>query len=460
MFQEWVETKHVSIAICNQCCHILRLMYSFKQMCTKNSDTLRGYVSQLTEGGEMADMMKNKKKIEVKVSLKSVKKYVDRLNNKTHNSDKNKEDTIKDKLDLKSENECDEVELQSALEPKIEIVEHKIDENVIEERTVKKGRGKKNNVLIYGNDLQEKSSTSTLDSLSKLVGEANAEGIEIIKKIVGSPIKQPHWDLMDLESSGEFEPPGVELLLTVSPEILLPQPETSPVLSTPATKSNSGIRPSEIETIYIKQEIDESNSNLLESEEPELDDIAQNLLNRTDNFCTVCNKKFQCQSYYERHITIHTGLKTHKCLLCSKMFTRKSTLKTHMNTHTSESYYPCCFCGEIFNYKSVWQNHVTLHDRIDYKPREKTKKNYKHSYFPCGVCAKVFSSKGNLKTHLNIHNRSPDTVFNGYRKYSNSLPTKKAPCPICGKMILKTYMSIHISTHSSEFLWLKNQIGK
>lgn len=457
LFQEWVDTSDVSIAICNQCCHILRLMYSFKQMCTKNSEILRGYVSQLTEGGGMAEMKKYKKKIEVKVSLKSVKKYVDHLNSKTTSSDRNKvfDQTIKDKLD------SDEMELQSALEPKIEIVEHKIDENVIKikknvEETIVKKRGKKNDVLIYGNDLQEKSSTSTLDSLSKLVGETNAEGIEIIKKIVGAPIKQPHWDIMDSESN-DFEPPGIELL-TVSPEVLL-LPETSPDLS--ATKSNSEMRPrDEIETIYIKQEVDETNTALQNELEPELDNVVQDLLNRTDNFCTVCNKKFQCQSYYERHITIHTGLKTHKCLLCSKMFTRKSTLKTHMNTHTSESYYPCCFCGEIFNYKSVWQNHITIHDRTEYKPREKTKRVYKHSYFPCAVCGKVFSSKGNLKTHLNIHNRSPDAVFNGYRKYSNSLPTKKAPCPICGKMILKTYMSIHISTHSSEFLWLKNQIGK
>lgn len=372
-------------------------------MCIKNNKFIRGYVSQLKS---------NTSTDKANISLQELKDYVDNVplaqfitSTILINSNKSpsRREVIPEKQSrIKRErNQVGqlEVEVLENFEPEINIHESDTKIEIVENPIIVNEKTKNNNnnnikgakpefhPLTQNNDFQEKSSTQTLDLLKNLVHGTQSAAVDKLRELITKPISE--------ESNDDF---------------LFQEKENEQAVNN-------------FEAIFVKPEPSDD----LEPEEHnisggESEDIApipeeiQSLLNRHDKYCPICRKTFLCKSYYERHITMHTGIKNYQCEICLKRFTRKSTLKTHFMVHTGDASFTCPLCHKIFTQKGNMKSHMQTH--------------YSVKNFRCYECGKNFSLKSNLKTHLALHEKG-----------------KRQQCPICRKLIAKNYFAAHLNMH-------------
>lgn len=139
--------------------------------------------------------------------------------------------------------------------------------------------------------------------------------------------------------------------------------------------------------------------------------------------CSLCGKCFACESYVQRHMTIHSGKKPHQCLTCKKCFVRKANLRRHIRTHSETKPYQCVTCQASFTSKPNLNRH-----RIKYCGKERHK---------CEICNMCFIRIEELNSHTLMHT--------GEECYT---------CSICGiwytsQRSINSHMQTHIeSSHT------------
>ncbi|XP_075207214.1 uncharacterized protein LOC142312198 isoform X1 [Anomaloglossus baeobatrachus] len=108
----------------------------------------------------------------------------------------------------------------------------------------------------------------------------------------------------------------------------------------------------------------------------------------------------------------------------------KTSFATNKKNHTEEKIISCSECGKCFNYKSQLVGHERIH--TGEKP------------YICSECGKCFSSKSNLVKHEKIHT--------GEKPFS---------CSECGKCFSsKSHLAVHQKIHTGEKPYPCSECGK
>ncbi|XP_077111591.1 uncharacterized protein LOC143767269 [Ranitomeya variabilis] len=129
------------------------------------------------------------------------------------------------------------------------------------------------------------------------------------------------------------------------------------------------------------------------------------------------------------HERPHTEEKPFLCAECGKCFKKKSVLFRHLKIHT-ENPFLCSICGKHFSQKSDLVEHQIIHERE--KP------------FSCPECGKCFREKLNLVQHLRIH-----------------MGEKPFACSECGKCFTqKSALVTHQRIHTGEKPFSCSECGK
>ncbi|XP_037633148.1 zinc finger and SCAN domain-containing protein 2-like isoform X1 [Sebastes umbrosus] len=102
--------------------------------------------------------------------------------------------------------------------------------------------------------------------------------------------------------------------------------------------------------------------------------------------CHTCEKVFNNNSNWRRHLRIHTDEKPFTCKTCEKSFKCSGNLIKHMRIHTGEKSYPCKTCEKYFRSSSNLMDHMRTH--TGEKP------------YLCKTCGNYFRSNGNLMDHM------------------------------------------------------------
>uniref|UniRef100_T1IC24 C2H2-type domain-containing protein n=1 Tax=Rhodnius prolixus TaxID=13249 RepID=T1IC24_RHOPR len=111
-----------------------------------------------------------------------------------------------------------------------------------------------------------------------------------------------------------------------------------------------------------------------------------------DMNCPHCNKRFDKQDRFDRHLQIHTQDGPFPCDYCSAVEKDKASLKMHWRKeHSENKAHMCQACGEAFSRREDLVKHNIRHDKI--KP------------YPCKEpsCNKAFAYRSDLRKHLVIH---------------------------------------------------------
>ena len=104
--------------------------------------------------------------------------------------------------------------------------------------------------------------------------------------------------------------------------------------------------------------------------------------------CPLCEKIYNVEDLFKRHLRTHTATKRHKCEHCEKSFNTPSELKIHMHSHTGDRPYICNICSKGFTKPALLKAHMDVH----------TGKRHQ-----CPTCEKYFASSGYLKMHMRKH---------------------------------------------------------
>ncbi|XP_077109951.1 uncharacterized protein LOC143766282 isoform X2 [Ranitomeya variabilis] len=128
--------------------------------------------------------------------------------------------------------------------------------------------------------------------------------------------------------------------------------------------------------------------------------------------------------------SVNAGIKPYSCSECGKCFNHKSQLASHQRIHTQEKPYSCLECGKCFNHKSNLVTHQQIHA---------TEKPYS-----CLECGKAFKQKTVLVAHQRSHT--------GLKPYL---------CSVCGKCFSqKSDLNRHHRLHTGEKPFACPQCGK
>lgn len=149
-------------------------------------------------------------------------------------------------------------------------------------------------------------------------------------------------------------------------------------------------------------------------------DIQSDQVNQLD--CTMCNKTFESQYGFVRHIQNHALFpESFNCDICGSNIKKKKDLLGHMKDKHSGIKHPCSICGKEFNRSSYLSVHKRIHE--DVRP------------FKCTTCGHAFITAGALSFHMKKHN--------------NTMP--QCPCQYCGKVFDRSGALVeHVRLHTGE----------
>ncbi|XP_073536878.1 oocyte zinc finger protein XlCOF8.4-like [Phyllobates terribilis] len=159
-----------------------------------------------------------------------------------------------------------------------------------------------------------------------------------------------------------------------------------------------------------------------------------------------CSKHFNQKLRLVRDKSIHTGEKPYSCSECGKCFPRKSNLVRHQRIHTGVKPYSCSECGKCFAHKSHLVSHHKLH--TGEKP------------FSCSECGKCYVDKSHLVTHQRTHTgEKPFSCSECEKCFTDKsnflrhqrIHTGKKPfsCSECGKCFyVKSFLVVHQRIHT------------
>ncbi|XP_075208143.1 uncharacterized protein LOC142313042 [Anomaloglossus baeobatrachus] len=154
----------------------------------------------------------------------------------------------------------------------------------------------------------------------------------------------------------------------------------------------------------------------------------------------------------------HQTVQAFSCSECGKSFKYKSILAIHQRTHTGEKPFSCSECGKSFGIKSDLIRHQKTH--TGEKP------------FACSDCAKYFTHKSHLLQHQKIHTEekpfSCSECGNCFRWRADLLKhvrihtgEKPYSCLECGKCFNnKSYLLTHQRIHTGEKPFSCSDCGK
>ncbi|XP_064096702.1 zinc finger protein 607-like [Macrobrachium nipponense] len=115
--------------------------------------------------------------------------------------------------------------------------------------------------------------------------------------------------------------------------------------------------------------------------------------------CDKCGQSFSTESYMQKHILSHSGIRPYTCVDCGKTFLSASHRNQHRRIcHSPVKMYQCSFCGKRFKTKDLMNYHESNHRGE--KP------------FKCEVCGYATAYRNTYYAHRKKHliaQRSSDT---------------------------------------------------
>ena len=77
--------------------------------------------------------------------------------------------------------------------------------------------------------------------------------------------------------------------------------------------------------------------------------------------CDICGT-YVNKRYIKTHLLIHSDKKLYSCSVCGLRVINKSSLKNLMQTLTKEHMIVCEICNKTFNQNSNYKRHLKTHD--------------------------------------------------------------------------------------------------
>uniref|UniRef100_A0A8C6TVU4 C2H2-type domain-containing protein n=1 Tax=Neogobius melanostomus TaxID=47308 RepID=A0A8C6TVU4_9GOBI len=170
--------------------------------------------------------------------------------------------------------------------------------------------------------------------------------------------------------------------------------------------------------------------------------------------CSVCNRGFDSEQKYERHIRDHqkgeksdAGYSTSEnprlfsCIDCGARFPTELRLSEHKKTHRIEMAFRCSVCEKGFNRRQTYERHIKLHSTkpsVQTEPQEAEEMDEDSTpeSFSCKYCGKRFNTKQSLSYHERTHKIK--------RTFS---------CFVCNKGFNKRPAYVqHLRMHQDEYL--------
>jgi len=106
--------------------------------------------------------------------------------------------------------------------------------------------------------------------------------------------------------------------------------------------------------------------------------------------CTICGKAFQFRGDYNRHLVVHSAVRTFTCPTCGLGFKRKDNFNSHLATHSMARPFKCQTCNKTFKRKADKE----VHERIHTGERAKE--------FRCSKCNKGFYRSSTRNQHERV----------------------------------------------------------
>ncbi|XP_068236538.1 zinc finger protein 665-like [Palaemon carinicauda] len=175
--------------------------------------------------------------------------------------------------------------------------------------------------------------------------------------------------------------------------------------------------------------------------------------------CDKCGQSFSTESYLQKHILSHSGVRPYTCVDCGKTFLSASHRNQHRRMrHSPVKLYQCSFCGKRFKTKDLMTYHENNHRGE--KP------------FKCEICGYATAYKNTYYAHRKKHltaknSNTPETESaapsakrtRGSRKNEVSESKDKCKKNILIKPKLTSTKNQQISSSSSKHEYLPNVCG-
>ncbi|XP_034232170.1 zinc finger protein 271-like [Thrips palmi] len=168
--------------------------------------------------------------------------------------------------------------------------------------------------------------------------------------------------------------------------------------------------------------------------------------------CTKCGEEFFSVKELQRHLKDVHNLKPdrkYECDICGRCYGNASGLNIHRATHSNETPYLCDICGKSFKHRANLRCHKRSHGN----------ETHRHA---CDICPKLFPSKFHLNEHRNVHlNITPYSCTVCDKKFHRRIQLRQHKtvhnsgstfeCPQCGAGFNRRgNMTQHMKRHSNE----------